>query len=291
MDPFILLPKELVRLISELMDIKTLCQCCKVNKTWKKWAEDTEIWKEVCRRTWKLQKSDVFFGQPRDWKFLCKNSKMVAFKMEMEDEIALEMKEHLNLLEDKEKLQGTVKYSGDPRGIIGTHLSMQDVQPTVICSGIGKGNAPSFIDNTTEFCWTTNRINSWYRVDLGEKFKVVSTHYSLRYGSSGNYCVPRHWVLQGSNNTKVELDPENNDFWVTLRTHENDQSMNVEFAWFVYDLPNNEAAFRYFRVLQTGPNAYQQNQESPTTGEYDIWSHVLVTTGFDIWGLLIKIVD
>jgi hypothetical protein len=154
--------------------------------------------------------------------------------------------------------------------------------------------------------------------DLGPNVKVLPTHYTLKYGSSANYCVPRHWALQGANDPAVETSVRKKEaklealpfvvvgflahsfpplfflsfkdaehLWTTIRLHENDTSMNRDYHWVIYRLDNCNSAFRYFRVIQLGPNAYMQNQPNPGTS--DVWSQVFVVTGFEMYGLCIKV--
>jgi len=123
-------------------------------------------------------------------------------------------------------------------------------------------------------------------VDLGSNVKVLPTYYCLKYGSSANYCVPRNWKFQASNDTRVVDQPEDDSLWITLRTHTNDLTLNADFAWFVFPIEKCSKAFRYFRILQTGPNAFLTNRPSP--GSVDSWSNVLVTSGFDLFGLCVR---
>lgn len=72
---------------------------------------------------------------------------------------------------------------------------------------------------------------------------------------------------------------EISELWVTLRVHENDTSMNESYAWFVYSIPYCYEPYRFFRVIQTGKNAFS------SYGGEDNWGNVLVASGFDLFGL------
>lgn len=74
---------------------------------------------------------------------------------------------------------------------------------SVSCSGQQNGKIDGFIWKENIFCWTANRKFSWYQVSFHEDYRVYPTHYSLKYGSSANYCVPRYWKLQASNDVRV----------------------------------------------------------------------------------------
>jgi len=156
----------------------------------------------------------------------------------------------------------------------------------VTSSGTSQGNPNTFLSREDAFCWTTNKENSWFRVDVGPNNLVLPTHYALKYGSSANYCVPRNWKFQASNDPRVEKEGDNNDLWTTLNHHDNDTTLNSDFAWFVFPVNKCPTAYRYFRIMQTGANAFASNRPSP--GALDSWSNVLVASGFDLFGLCIQ---
>ncbi len=68
-----------------------------------------------------------------------------------------------------------------------------------------------------------------FSVDFGENLKVRPTHYTLRYSSSGDYCCPRSWLLQGTNNVSAIhtpiKDPTTDSNWTTLRVRMLDHYM------------------------------------------------------------------
>jgi hypothetical protein len=43
-------------------------------------------------------------------------------------------------------------------------------------------------------------------VDLGEGYSAHPTHYSLGYASQKNFAIPRHWLLQATNEIKVSIE-------------------------------------------------------------------------------------
>ena len=74
--------------------------------------------------------------------------------------------------------------------------------------------------------------------------------------------------------------------WVTLREHVDDKSINGTFApasWDIED-PKTLEGYRYFRVIQTGPNCFQAPPNKP-----DEWSNAFVISGFEIYGELISV--
>src|SRR5687768_3254423 len=89
-----------------------------------------------------------------------------------------------------------------------------------------------------------------FAIDFGENRSIVPTHYSLRYASGGNFCCPRNWLLQGSNNMEAlkevdfpqyQLHSNDNEndianqaiisnkplsLWTTVSEHINDESLD-----------------------------------------------------------------
>jgi len=170
----------------------------------------------------------------------------------------------------------------------------------VTSSGVAVGDAHDFIFLDKSRCWTTNIPYSWYCVDFGQDRLVLAKNYSLGYGSSGTACIPRYWILQGSKNvTKTDVQysgidgdtPQNDLEWRTLAIHNNDSTINSEWGFHTWKLncvDNESDYFRYFRVVQTGPNAYIHQLQANSTSE-DNWSQVLVASHFELYGTVINI--
>jgi hypothetical protein len=73
----------------------------------------------------------------------------------------------------------------------------------VIAPNLSKGEPADLISPYPVFAWTRNEPFSWFAVDFGEERRIQPTHYSLRYGSSGDYCCPRNWLLQATNQVEA----------------------------------------------------------------------------------------
>jgi len=119
-------------------------------------------------------------------------------------------------------------------------------------SSIEKGH-PNFITDYREprECWTRDVPASWFQLDLGPSRKVIPNYYTLRHG--GNYRADslRNWDFQGSLDAKT---------WMNLRRHNNDQSLNGNFATQSWPIvTENLTAYRYFRILQKGHNSSDRN--------------------------------
>lgn len=178
------------------------------------------------------------------------------------------------------------QYDLDKNGVIYFLDYKLDQVPEVFCSGQGRGMTLDFIARDNVFCWTNNKPNSWFCVDLGINRKLIPSKYTLRYGSSGSYCCPRNWILQGAVKLSKNMNDLNSPDWVTLREHVDDKSLNGSFATFSWDIedPKTAEGFRYFRVLQTGPNSFQAPPNKP-----DEWSNAFVVSGLELYGELISI--
>jgi len=169
-----------------------------------------------------------------------------------------------------------------PNGIIFSLGGYPTVQ--VLSSGIGQGKVEDFINRKAVTVWTTNYPFSWFLVDFGDRRKVKPSHYILRYSSSGDACCFRSWQLQATNNLEATLTGDSNDpRWTVLSTHVNDQSISSEFEEKTFPLINvPNKTYRYFRVIQTGPNKLALNEG---------WKDVFVAGGFELFGDLIEYVN
>lgn len=90
------------------------------------------------------------------------------------------------------------------------------------------------------------------------------------------------------------MDPRNDTDWVTIGMHINDKSLSSDWAMRTWAIPQNNYAFRYFRVVHTGKNSFDPK------GQPDEWSDVFVsgrvllsyfytTGGFELYGYLFEV--
>lgn len=276
MDPIEVLPHEIVHVIFTFLDGASLSRAAMVSKKWNGYSDDNLLWRNLSKITWNLFESEFFSNLDQDWKRLLRSSKVIPFFPNSNtvagEEISVETKTKPQPMPDR-----------NTKAII-NHLLKDSV--LVASSGSSQGNTNTFLSREDAFCWTTNKENSWFRVDLGPLTQVLPTHYTLKYGSSANYCVPRNWKFQASNDSRVEKELDNHELWTTLNEHINDTTLNSDFAWFVFPVHKCAQPYRYFRIIQTGPNAFASNRPSP--GALDSWSHVLVASGFDMFGLCVR---
>lgn len=169
-----------------------------------------------------------------------------------------------------------VLHDNDTNGIV-YYLRSQGVRLHVSSSSIARGQPRDFIKRGEIFCWTQNRPFSWFMVDFGSGRRITPTYYAFRYGSGGSACCPRNWLLQGATLLFDQtFNPDSPD-WTTLSTHKNDQTFREPHAIASFPIDDCQESFRYFRIIQTGPNCF--------TGGSG-WKDVLVASGFEIYGTL-----
>ena len=101
-------------------------------------------------------------------------------------------------------------------------------------------------------------------IDFGGERKVVPTHYTFNYASSGNYCCPRTWLFQGTNDEKAfaskddpsqpNENPAEGATWETIDERKNDTTFDAGFASHTFEIAaeNRKKPFRLFRIVQTG---------------------------------------
>eukprot|EP00729_Bicosta_minor_P032561 gene32561-biopygen22320 len=135
-------------------------------------------------------------------------------------------------------------------------------------SAVGYGGPSKFVEHAplNESNITTNSVNSWMSVDLGEGRHLAPDYYCLRHGNNGGTHRLEHWRLEGSNDDST---------WTLLKTHANDQALPAQ-GWSTASWPieatADGASYRYFRIFQTGKNSYG--------------SDLLACAGIELYGLL-----
>ena len=136
-------------------------------------------------------------------------------------------------------------------------------------SSDGDGKAEDFVGRENVDCYTMSVANSWMMVDLGFGRALQVDHYCLRHGFDGGSYVLRNWNLEGSND---------NIDWTVLREHNDDTSLAQEAYseshWDVNSAASN-SPYRFFRILQTGPNSSGDNN--------------LMCCGIELYGMYINV--
>jgi hypothetical protein len=141
----------------------------------------------------------------------------------------------------------------------------------ITMSSVEKGRVETICDLTPKEIWSSDIPSSWITVDLGAGRAIKANRYALRHGGNSKQDCLRNWVLKASND---------NEEWVTLKRHKNDECLNSPFAtnsWVLdpseisaseASAPSSSAAaapksmtgpWRYFRIVQTGHNSSSHN--------------------------------
>ncbi|XP_068671381.1 girdin-like [Montipora foliosa] len=131
-----------------------------------------------------------------------------------------------------------------------------------------QGEAEDVLENRRgTLSGTKDQKNSWWCVDLTEKYVLYLTHYTLRHGRDNGLSIIRNWRLEGS------LDGRS---WKTLKKHDNDRGVKDPYPYYTYtwSVDGELGAFRYFRIFQTGKNS---------SGRFGIF-----LSGIELYGVLIE---
>ena len=137
-------------------------------------------------------------------------------------------------------------------------------------SSDGEGSAMDLLENQVQTgtqSGTKDKEDSWWCVDLTEKYVLFLTHYTLRHGCEKRQSVLLNWRLQGSLDRRT---------WTTLRNHEDDHGLDKDrrYCTCTWAIKGNSKAFRYFRIFQTGNNS---------SGGFSIF-----LSGIELYGALIE---
>ena len=137
-------------------------------------------------------------------------------------------------------------------------------------SSNGEGKAEDLLKNQVKrgtVSGTKDMEDSWWCVDLTDKYALYLTHYTLRHGRDRSGSVLLNWRLEGS------LDGRK---WVILRIHKDERGLREHrpYCTCTWALDGNSNAFRYFRIFHTGKNS---------SGNFSIF-----LSGIELYGVLIE---
>lgn len=149
------------------------------------------------------------------------------------------------------------------------HNSGQVVAALSNIGGFLSSHPHKFVGRTPDgFNFTNDQAGSWMGVDIGPKRRLIPNHYCLMTDQCPRKL--RTWELQAM------VGGENGE-WITLRKHEDDESL-AEEPHSVAHWPltvQDETPYRYFRIVQTGPNSSN--------------SHQLACGGIELYGSYIEL--
>ena len=125
----------------------------------------------------------------------------------------------------------------------------ETLQVMVLFSEHGEGNIVGVVSDALSrkpvTCRTRNGEKSWISYDLGRLRRLIPNYYTLRHGSSSKDMALQHWRFEGS---------ENGVDWVCLDTRFNESALQRKYGTSSWPITGSHVAFRYLRVMQTGPN-------------------------------------
>ena len=146
-------------------------------------------------------------------------------------------------------------------------LGMSPIKVTVTRSSQDQGKAVDLLENRkgTLSC-TKDEEGSWWCLDLGPRFTLFPTRYTVRHGRDNGLSVMRNWRLEGS------LD---NRKWWTLKCHDNDRGFKGTYPFYTgtWAIDGEIRASRYIRIYQTGKNS---------SGRYSLY-----LSGLELYGVLL----
>jgi hypothetical protein len=146
-------------------------------------------------------------------------------------------------------MQGVINWIGTNEGVSEYINPIQSGKVRVRYSSLFHrnpgNNVMEFGSRGSGFVSTHNIPYSWFSFDF-YPYNIHPLRYTLKNGDNVN--IPRNWELQASN------DHVN---WVILRKHRNDTSLPTDqpCATATWHISNPQQSFRYFRIMQTGPNS------------------------------------
>jgi len=162
----------------------------------------------------------------------------------------------------------TLSFAGDDDGVIfaiatdfgSSSFSNPHTAGKVVVtrSSNGTGTEADLVDRiSAQNTHTSNASNSWAAIDLGENRSLVVTDYTLQCRGQFSSLALRNWKLQGSNDVvSNSISDLNLATWTDIDTRSGDTTMAATAgSWGEYSVSGTPAAYRWFRIYQTGTNA------------------------------------
>lgn len=138
---------------------------------------------------------------------------------------------------------GLIYFIGTDHGLKTTFTNPHDSgKITVGGSNLSTGSLSGLVGRDSCQRYTTNGLNSEMTIDLGEKWTIVLSAYTVRHGYATNTHCLRNWDLLGS---------EDGNKWVTVKSHKNDSGLNGGYGIHTWKV-TTDASYRHFKFLLTG---------------------------------------
>ena len=160
--------------------------------------------------------------------------------------------------------------SGKTSLVSSSSTSASRTQIVATRSSDGEGNAMDLLENqvqTGTLSGTKDEEDSWWCVDLTERYVLYLTRYTLRHGRDKSLLVLLNWRLEGSVDGRE---------WTVLKNHENERGLREPkpYCTCTWTIDGNSKAFRYFRIFQTGKNSSE--------------NFGIFLSGIELYGVLIE---
>lgn len=116
-------------------------------------------------------------------------------------------------------------------------------------------------DSAAVNCHTNDDKSAWFMIDLG--VNVIPTAYTLRHSRGYGRSALRNWLFQMSKDGTT---------WSTLKTHENDESLQEPGSTSTWqlempeELKDGKDGWNMLRIQQNGPNASRQTYYLSVSG-------------------------
>eukprot|EP00992_Anisonema_acinus_P008026 TRINITY_DN4098_c0_g1_i1.p1 TRINITY_DN4098_c0_g1~~TRINITY_DN4098_c0_g1_i1.p1 ORF type:complete len:277 (-),score=57.38 TRINITY_DN4098_c0_g1_i1:127-900(-) len=145
------------------------------------------------------------------------------------------------------------------------HVSTSDGETSSINAKMTRWNNDciALLHRQSHRCFLSNaNHSSFFEVDLGPRFRIAPTHYTLRHGSQ-QQRAPRHWDLLAAT---APGGP-----WTVLSEHRDDASLGpAADSCATFSLAVGDTGFRCFRIAWRGPSAMN--------------CHYFHVNGFELYG-------
>jgi len=154
-----------------------------------------------------------------------------------------------------EDSNGLFYYLGTNKGASGWTNPVTAGQMSIVVRTLQFGNPADLVDRTTNQWYTSNVANSFVGIDIGLNRLLTLNSYTIRNRvESVEYL--RTWNLEGSNNVAGNTIADYAAAtWEAIDVRTGDSSLLAANAFGHFDANmNNKKRYRFFRLIQTGPN-------------------------------------
>jgi hypothetical protein len=129
----------------------------------------------------------------------------------------------------------------------------------VLSSNVLAGSPAILVDHAINDTYASNNSSGeWLAIDLGSGRSLTVGQYWMKQRQTTATQAMRNWKLQGTNTVATnDITGVNAATWTDLDTRVNDTTMSnvITASTGLYTVGGSPSAYRYFRIITTGPNA------------------------------------